>query len=68
MNDRPPSAAASIYPHLKLAERPIQRPSSVSVAAAMFPSLVPKPPSDPYRESYLRHMKAMGLIPIEQET
>jgi hypothetical protein len=71
MNNRPlPSAADALYPHLRvqLPERPVQRPSSVSVAAAMFPHLAPKPLLDPYRESYLRYMKSMGLVPIEQET
>jgi hypothetical protein len=55
-----PSAAEALYGHLKSAERPTQRPSSKSVAEAMWPSLVkkPPPPSDPY----LRHMQAMGLI------
>jgi hypothetical protein len=57
---REPSAAEAIYGHLKSAERPLQRPSSKSVADAMYPTLVkPTPlPSDPY----LRHMQAMGLI------
>jgi hypothetical protein len=43
---REPSAAEALYGHLKsqLPERPTQRPSSVSVADAMFPNLVPKPP------------------------
>jgi hypothetical protein len=44
MNDRPPSAAEALYGHLKSAERPLQQSSSVSVAHAMFPNLVPKPP------------------------
>jgi hypothetical protein len=60
MNERPSSAGASIYPHLKSQERPAQQPSNKSIAGAMYPALVkPTPlPSDPY----LRYMQAMGLI------
>jgi hypothetical protein len=60
MTDRPPSAAASIYPHLKSVERPIQRPSTVSVADAMFPKLAAKPP--PPIDPYERYMAALGFI------
>jgi hypothetical protein len=58
MSDRPLSAAEAIYGHLKSQERPTQRPSSVSVADAMFPKLAPKPPSDPYTA----FMKAIGFV------
>jgi hypothetical protein len=60
MNDRPPSAAASIYPHLKSAERPMQRPSNNSLAASMYPAHVKPPPlpADPY----LAYMQKLGFI------
>jgi hypothetical protein len=67
MPDREPSAASALYPHLRSAERPTQRPSSVSIADAMFPNLAPKPkpPTDPYQAGYLRYMRAIGFISIE---
>jgi hypothetical protein len=63
---REPPAAEAIYGHLKSQGRPPQRPSSRSLAAAMYPSLVPKPklPDDPYE----RHMRAFGLIRVREGT
>jgi hypothetical protein len=41
-----PSAAQSIYPNLKSSTPDVvQRTQPVSIAAAMYPSLVPKPPA-----------------------
>jgi hypothetical protein len=61
MNERPPSAAASIYPHLKSQERPVQRPSNTSLATAMYaPKLAPK--SKPLRDSYRDYAYVMGLL------
>jgi hypothetical protein len=67
MSDRPPSAAEALYPNLRqqLPERPVQQQRG-SVADAMFPHLVPPKPTDPYHESYLRFMKAMGLVPVDE--
>jgi hypothetical protein len=56
----PPSAAASIYPHLKSDEPPKQaQRAQQSLSAAMWPSLgpQPKPPTNPHRESLLRHLR-----------
>jgi len=60
---RPPSAAASIYPHLNSAARGgfEQRREPVSVADAMFPHLkppAPKPPN-PDRDSLLRNLREL---------
>jgi len=46
MTERPTSAAASIYPHLKVGTpEPVQRPQrNESVAAALYPALAPQPP------------------------
>jgi hypothetical protein len=54
MPDRP-SAAASIYPHLKTA-MPVERVqrNTGSLGEAMYPR--PQPPN-PYREALLRHLK-----------
>jgi hypothetical protein len=42
---REPSAAQSLYPHLPHDDgQPVQRQQPASVAAAMYPDLVPKPP------------------------
>jgi hypothetical protein len=65
MADEQRSAASSIYPNLKSAERPVQRSSSNSLADAMFPHLAVKPPSDPYREAALAFWRAAGLVPIK---
>jgi hypothetical protein len=48
MIGRPPSAAEALYPNLRqqLPERPTQQQRG-SVADAMFPHLVPKPPPAP---------------------
>jgi hypothetical protein len=47
MANREPSAAQALYGHLKSGAREIveRRQQPASVAAAMFPSLVPKPPA-----------------------
>ena len=53
MVDRPRSAAASLYPHLKSGTRDVveRRDQPTSVAAALYPDLVPKPkPPNPYLE------------------
>jgi hypothetical protein len=64
---REPSAADALYPHLRsqLPERPAQQQKQPSLAASMYPALAPPPPIDPYRENYLRYMKAVGLVAIE---
>jgi hypothetical protein len=64
---REPSAAEALYGHLRsqLPERPLQRPSDVSIANAMFPKLAPKPPPLP-DDPYLRHMRSMGLVYTRQ--
>jgi hypothetical protein len=66
MDKREPSAAEALYGHLRaqVPELPAkQRPSSVSVADAMWPSLTKPPPPD---DSFLLHMKAMGLVRIDE--
>ena len=45
MTQREPSAAAALFPHLKAGTPDVVEPRQqpASVAAAMFPDLVPKP-------------------------
>jgi hypothetical protein len=61
MTDRPPSAAAALYPHLQSAARPLQQQTNKPIAYTMYPKLGPKPPPLP-EDPYLRHMQAYGLI------
>jgi hypothetical protein len=60
MNNRPLSAAASIYPHLPHDKEPVRpQRQQPGLADALYPSLVPKPkpPSDPY----LAYMEKLGF-------
>jgi hypothetical protein len=59
MSDRPPSAAQSLYPHLKSQERPVQQQRG-DLASVMYPGNVkPRPiPEDPY----LAYMQRLGFI------
>ena len=51
-----PTAAEALYGHLPRAERPERTRPQSSLADALYPRPKPKP-SDPYRESLLRHLK-----------
>jgi hypothetical protein len=65
MTDRPPSAAAALYPHLPHDKGPVQpQRQQPQLAAALYPSLTPKPklPEDAYE----RHMHLMGLVRIDR--
>jgi hypothetical protein len=67
MSDRPPSAAMSIWPHLKSQERPTQQQHGPDdLASVMYPTHVkpPPPPSDPY----LFYLLKMGLIRTDQRS
>jgi hypothetical protein len=67
MTDRPPSAAASLYPHLPHAKEPVQpQRQQPRLAEALYPSLVPKPkpPADPY----LAYMQKLGFIHIDKRS
>ena len=59
MNDRPTSAAASQYPHLKSAERPVQRSTNNSLAASMYPAHVPPVPN-PARDRLLAGLRELN--------
>jgi hypothetical protein len=58
------TAAAALYPHLRsqVSEPRQQRRTGNSVAAAMWPSLLPKPPqpANPLRDSLLRNLRAIN--------
>ena len=64
MAQREPSAAEALFPHLPRGTPDVvQRPErNESVAAAMWPSLVPKPPppTNPYREILLRNLRELN--------
>jgi hypothetical protein len=67
MSDRPRSAAAALYPHLPHDKGIVQsQREQPRLADALYPSLVPKPPIDPYYDYYLRYMKSWGLVPIDE--
>ena len=62
MNARPPSAAASIYPHLKSGTPDVvERRQQGSIADALFPHLKPPAPkpSNPDRDSLLRNLREL---------
>jgi hypothetical protein len=64
MSERPRSAAASLYPHLKSGtpEPMQQRERSGTVADAMYAHLrppAPKPPN-PWRDSLLKHLRELN--------
>jgi hypothetical protein len=44
MQEIPKSAAQSVYPHLPSAERAPVQSAKPTLAAALYPSLAPKPP------------------------
>lgn len=57
-----PTAAAAIFPHLKIGT-PERRPErNQSIAETMWPTLgpQPKPPTNPYRESLLRGLRELN--------
>jgi hypothetical protein len=63
MNNRPPSAAASIYPHLPHDKAPVQaQRQQPRLADALYPSLAPKPkpPPNADREALLRNLRALN--------
>jgi hypothetical protein len=59
MTDRPPSAAQSLYPHLKSQERPTQQQRG-DLASVMYPTHV-KPRPIP-EDAFERHLYFMGLV------
>ena len=68
MAEREPSAAQALFPHLpRGTPEPVERPErNESVAAAMWPSLAPKPQSrlspDQLRAAWHEHLWALSGI------
>jgi hypothetical protein len=64
---REPSAAEALYSHLpsRVAERPVQRPTTNSVAAAMFPGLRSVPSWSAWAPPLDREAVRMRMLAIQ---
>jgi hypothetical protein len=58
MAEQRPSAAAALYPHLRRDDPP--QPPRAQRLATLFPRPQTKPPSNPGRESLLRHLRELN--------